>query len=68
MFEHPCRDEHDLRRCTDYIHVNPLKHGLVQRVVDWPWSSFHRFLRLGEYTRDWGSSSVWHGDEFKYFE
>jgi putative transposase len=67
-FEHTCRDEADLKRCVDYVHVNPLKHGLVERVADWPWSSFHRYVRLGEYTPDWGSANVWYGDEFKHFE
>jgi putative transposase len=42
FFEHTCRDDDDLKRCVDYIHVNPLKHGLVEHVTDWPWSSFHR--------------------------
>lgn len=44
------RDELDLKRCVDYIHVNPLKHGLVSRVGDWRWSSFHRYVQLGEYS------------------
>ncbi len=68
FFEHTCRDERDLKRCVDYIHVNPLKHGLVERVCDWPWSSFHRYVQLGEYTNDWGSANEWYGDEFKHFE
>ena len=64
FYEHTCRDEVDLKRCVDYVHVNPLKHGLVQRVRDWPWSSFHRYVRLGEYSADWGRSNDWYGDEF----
>lgn len=68
FFEHTCRDERDLKRCLNYLHVNPLKHGIVPRVKDWPWSSFHRYVRLGEYPRDWGSAGDWYGDEFKYFE
>ncbi|HEX6962045.1 MAG TPA: transposase, partial [Lacipirellula sp.] len=40
FFEHTVRDESDMKRCVDYVHVNSLKHGLVQRVRDWPWSSF----------------------------
>ena len=64
FYEHTCRDENDLKRCVDYIHVNPLKHGLVQRVRDWPWSSFHRYVELGEYTSDWGNAGDWYGDEF----
>lgn len=50
FFEHTSRDEFDLKRCVDYVHVNLLKHGLVERVSDWPWSSFHRYVRLGEYS------------------
>lgn len=68
LFEHTCRDERDFRRCVDYVHVNPLKHGLVDRVADWPWSSFHRYVRVGEYTKEWGSADVWYGDEWSSFE
>ena len=54
-WEHAVRDEEDLKRCVDYVHWNPKKHGLVANVRDWPWSSFHRYIELGEYTRDWGA-------------
>jgi putative transposase len=53
-WEHTIRDEDDLKRCVDYIHWNPVKHGLVERVQDYPWSTFHRFVRPGEYDLDWG--------------
>jgi len=53
-WEHTCDDEDDLKRCVDYVHWNPKKHGLVENVSDWPWSSFHRFVEFGEYTNDWG--------------
>jgi putative transposase len=43
------RDEDDLARHADYIHFNPVKHSLVDRVRDWPFSSFHRMVRLGVY-------------------
>jgi putative transposase len=68
FYEHTCRDAADLKRCVDYVHVNPLKHRLVGRVIDWPWSSFHRYVRLGEYSSEWGSRDVWYGDEFKNAE
>jgi putative transposase len=67
-FEHTVRDESDMKRCVDYVHVNPLKHGLVERVVDWPWSSFHRYAKLGEYSPDWGNANIWYGDEWTHFE
>lgn len=55
-WEHACEDEQDLSRCADYLHWNPKKHGLVEAVKDWPWSSFHRFVKRGEYGADWGAS------------
>ena len=54
-WEHTIRDEDDLHRHMDYIHYNPVKHGVVQNVRDWEWSSFHRYVRMGWYDADWGS-------------
>ncbi len=54
FWEHLCRDEADLKRCVDYLHWNPVKHGLVRSVREYPWSSFHRFVRAGEYDLEWG--------------
>jgi putative transposase len=68
FYEHMCRDEADVKRLVDYIHVNPVKHRLSARVRDWPWSSFHRYVQLGEYSIDWGSSDLWYGDEFSRLE
>jgi putative transposase len=56
FWEHVIRDDDDLRRHVEYIHWNPVKHGLVERVRDWPWSTFHRYVREGLYPADWGSS------------
>jgi putative transposase len=67
-YEHTVRDEADLRHCIDYVHINPIKHRLVDSVVDWPWSSFHRYLALGEYTPDWGADPTFHGDEWLKYE
>jgi putative transposase len=55
FWEHFIRNEDDLKRCLDYLHYNPVKHGLVSSVKDWQWSSFHRFVRLGEYPENWGT-------------
>lgn len=49
FWEHQIRDKHDLARHIDYIHYNPVKHGLVTVVDDWPWSTYHRFVRNGFY-------------------
>ncbi len=54
FWEHTIEDVDDLERHTDYIHWNPCKHRLVGRVRDWEWSSFHRFVKAGDYQIDWG--------------
>jgi putative transposase len=54
FWEHCIRDEEDWRRHLDYIHYNPVKHGFVARVADWPFSSFHRFVEKGWYDQEWG--------------
>jgi putative transposase len=46
-WEHTLRDENDYARHVEYIHFNPVKHGYVRRVRDWPYSSFPRIVRLG---------------------
>src|SRR4029453_15328773 len=51
FWEHTIRDEDDFARHVDYIHFNPVKHALVQRVLDWPYSSFHRYVK--ESASDW---------------
>jgi putative transposase len=68
FYEHTCRDEADVKRLVDYIHANPVKRRLTARVRDWPWSSFHRYVRLGEYAIDWGGGNEWYGDEFSRLE
>jgi putative transposase len=55
FWEHLIRDERDLACHYDYIHYNPVKHGLVRCVADWPWSSFHRFVQHAVYEPCWGS-------------
>jgi putative transposase len=65
FWEHRIQDERDLQRHVDYIHFNPVKHGLVDRVEDWPWSSYHRYVRDGLVAGcDWESTK----DRFPDFE
>ncbi|MDD2775797.1 MAG: transposase [Gallionella sp.] len=52
-WEHYIRDKLDYQRHLDYVHVNPLKHGYVKRVSDWPYSTFHREVARGNYPMDW---------------
>nr|WP_298116502.1 transposase [uncultured Pseudomonas sp.] len=54
FWEHRIRDEQDYRQHLDYLHWNPVRHALVERVADWPWSSYHRLVREGIYPADWG--------------
>ena len=61
-WEHTIRDENDFARHIDYIHINPVKHKLVPRVRDWPYSSFHRMVKLGIYPEDW-AGDVSGGDD-----
>ena len=58
FWEHRVRDQADLNRCIDYLHWNPVKHQLVSRVADWPFSTFHRYVRNGIYPEDWGGEGV----------
>ena len=53
FWEHTIRDDDDFARHVDYIHFNPVKHSYVERVRDWPFSSFHRMVRLGWYPAEW---------------
>ena len=52
-WEHWIRDEHDLQRHVDYVHINPVKHGHVERAADWPHSSIHRYIERGWLREDW---------------
>lgn len=54
-WEHVIVDEDDLRVHVDYIHHNPVKHGLVDRAIDWPYSSFRRWVADGVYPADWAA-------------
>jgi putative transposase len=54
FYEHLIRDQDDFNRHLDYIHYNPVKHGLARCPHAWPWSSFHRWVREKGYEADWG--------------
>lgn len=53
-WEHLIRDETDWKQHLDYIHYNPVRHGLAAAPKDWPYSTFMKYVRLGEYAADWG--------------
>jgi putative transposase len=58
FWEHCLRDQDDFSRHIDYIHWNPVKHGWVERVQNWPHSSFHRYVQAGIYPLDWLGDGV----------
>src|SRR5215469_11413673 len=57
FWEHAIRDDADLSRHVDYIHYNPVKHGLVSRACDWPYSSFHRYVARELLPADWAGDA-----------
>ena len=57
-WEHRIRDETDFSTHLDYLHFNPVKHGLVARVMDWPYSTFHRLVASGHYPNNWAGDAV----------
>ena len=64
-WEHTLEDAHDFERHFDYIHYNPVQHGLVRCPRDWPWSSFHRWVRAGVYPENW---AYWENDAPSNFD
>ncbi len=57
FWEHILRDQSEMENHIDYIHYNPVKHGYVDNVADWPYSSFHRYVRQGNYSFDWAGTA-----------
>jgi putative transposase len=68
FWEHYIRDEVDLHRHIDYIHFNPVHHGLVARVKDWPSSSFFNYVQSGVYELDWGEGYKVDQEKFNFGE
>lgn len=59
FWEHQMRDDEEYRIYMEYIHYNPVKHGWVDQVADWPFSTFYRHVRLGNYAADWGGKRMY---------
>lgn len=59
-WEHTIMDDRDFEAHMNYLHFNPVKHGYVDRVRDWPYSTFLRCVDNGTYPLDWGGD---HKDE-----
>jgi len=58
FWEHRILDEDDSQQPIDDVHYNPIKHGHVSRLVDWPYSSFHRDVKAGLYPPHWAADDV----------
>ncbi len=56
FWAHLITDQEDYNQHIDYIHWNPVKHGLVKRVIDWPHSSFPQYVEQGVFPVTWGHS------------
>jgi putative transposase len=56
FWEHLIRDDSDFAAHLDYIHFNPVRHGLAAAPRDWPYSTFREWVARGIYDPDWGSS------------
>ena len=58
FWEHAIKDTLDLDNHVNYIHYNPIKHGLVEELHDWPHSSFHHYVKSGRICENWASSRL----------
>ena len=58
FWEHVIRSEADYAAHVDYIHYNPVRHGLVATARDWPYSSFSAWVERGVYQPHWGSNDM----------
>lgn len=62
-WEHCLCDELDIQRHIDYIHYNPVKHGLVKRASDWQYSSIHQYIKSGALDEHWGEGEMDFADD-----
>lgn len=62
FWEHLIRDDRDYAMHIDYCHWNPMKHRYVTRVKDWPYSTFHHYVRQGLLLEDWAGGMDADGD------
>lgn len=53
FWEHSISDYDDFARHMNYIHFNPVRHGLATCPHGWPWSTFAKWVRAGVYRFDW---------------
>lgn len=62
FWEHTIKDSTDFEHHVNYIHYNPIKHGLVENLHDWPHSSFHHYVENGRICENWAGSRLTSAD------
>jgi len=63
FWDHIIRNQDDINKHIDYIHYNPVKHGLTARPFSWEHSSIHEYKDY--YGADWGvEEKPEFGDEY----
>lgn len=55
FWDHVIRDQDDMKNHLNYIHFNPVKHGIVTDPFEYKHSSFAKYLEEGYYQRGWGA-------------
>jgi putative transposase len=60
-WEHTIKNDADFQAHVDYVHINPVKHGLVKQVKDWPHSTFHKLVEQGVYPENWAGATEFEG-------
>jgi putative transposase len=68
FWEHLIRGEKDYENHFHYIHINPIKHGYVNRLIDWRFSSFQDYVNIGVYDIDYGFKEGLKNDDGDYGE
>lgn len=53
FWDHVIRNDQDYANHIDYCHWNPIKHGQVKQLANWPYSSFHRYVQKGILPANW---------------
>ena len=64
----PYKDMQDYEQHVNYIHFNPIKHGLVKELSNWPYSSFYYYVQNGQLCEHWGGSSKTSVNDFGFGE
>ena len=56
FWEHHILSDIDYMTHVNYCYWNPVKHGLVQLVKEWEYSTFHRDVKRNIFPVDWCSN------------